>query len=154
MASIPLSVSYCQIAVFESSLERPFNVWTDKHVKQGFAWRPESVSFRTVEEAGRHVIDIVIGDVGLSADAARIIQVPFEVPPSGSIEVASISDSVSQILPPGRYALRFECFPSTRDVGPRVRLVFMKINDLLFAIVRADADLAAVDDLLLTASPA
>lgn len=81
VATITLDVSYAQIAVCGSSLESPFNEWTDKHVAQGFAWRPGRVSFRTLEESGRQMVTIVVAEpVGpVRPDAVRVIDVPFEV---------------------------------------------------------------------------
>jgi Competence protein J (ComJ) len=86
-----LSVSYSQIAVFDSAVAQPFSMWTERHVNQGFAWRDGSVSFQTIAGGGRHLVEVAVvsRDMELSSDAARIIQVPFEIPASSSIEVAS-----------------------------------------------------------------
>ena len=42
-----LDVSYGQVGVFWAILAKPFNDWSEAHVRQGFAWRPGSVSFKT-----------------------------------------------------------------------------------------------------------
>ena len=154
--SFPLNVSYSQVAVFDSDLALPFSMWTDRHANQGFAWRPGSVSFRTIEEGERYLLELAVhsGDVELSSDAARIIQVPFEVPASGSIEVASITDSMPLELPSGVYALRFECFRQESGSEPRIKLVFIRSDDPKFEVLRADAALSLTGELLLTASPA
>ena len=52
MATFLVEISHAQLAVFDSTLTAPFNDWTDDHVKQGFAWRPGSVSFMTLDTAG------------------------------------------------------------------------------------------------------
>ena len=155
-ASFFLDVSYSQVAVFDSALEHPFNLWTERHVRQGFAWRPGSVSFATLEEAGQHTvdIDIVSDDVPLSPEAIRIIQTPFEVPQSGSIEIASISDNVPLQLASGAYVLRFEDFPARDGCQPRIRFVFVRSEKPSFKILRADPELSAGSDLLLSATPA
>jgi hypothetical protein len=155
-AFFSLSVSYSQVAVFDRALEHPFNLWTERHVKQGFSWRPGSVSFATLDEAGQHdvEIDVVSDDVALSPGAVRIIQTPFEVPQSGSIEIASISESIPLSLASGPYLLRFEYFLATGDLKPRVRFVFMRNEIAAFRIMRADPELTARDDLLLSAEPA
>jgi hypothetical protein len=147
--SFPLVVSHSQIVVFDSSLENPFNDWTDEHVRQGFAWRPGSVSFATLEGGGGHVVGIVVGESEPLPQAMRIIQVPFEVSSSGSIKVASIADNRLVSIPAGVYQLRFECCPREQ-----VRLVFTKSESPSFEIVRADAELSATKNLVLTASPA
>lgn len=155
VASFPLSVSYSQIAVFDARLERPFNAWTERHVRQGFSWRPGSVSFATVEEAGRHAIEVDFApeDADLPLEAIRIIQTPFIVPRNGSIEVASISDSVSLNLPSGNYALRFEYFPPVAGFPPRILFLFIKTENPSFKILRADPGLSAGEELLISASP-
>ena len=155
-ADKPISVSYSQLAVFDHSLERPFNVWTDRHVAQGFAWRPGSVAFRTIEESGRHLVSIRVDSqrVVSKSNANRIIDVPFVVPRNGKVEIGSISDSVSIEITPGIYQMRFECYEGVVDENPRIRLSFAKSNNPRFELVRADKEINLGADLLLTASPA
>ncbi len=150
--SFLLDVSHSQVAVFDSGLEEPFNGWTERHVNQGFSWRPGSVSFVTIEEAGRHSVslDVVSGNVGVSPEAIRVIQTPFEVRQTGAIEVASVSDSIPFSLPPGTYALRFEYFCASAVSDPGIRFTFIKTDSPSFKILRADSDLSVgADDLLL-----
>ncbi|ALV28013.1 competence protein ComJ [Pannonibacter phragmitetus] len=99
---IRFEVSYRQLSVFASSLSQPFNDWTDQHVAQGFAWRPGSVSFRTMSEVGTHIVDVEVVDRlnAVHPDTLRAIEVPFEVPPDGEIEIGSISETVPLTLPP------------------------------------------------------
>jgi hypothetical protein len=151
-----ISVSYSQLAVFDRSLERPFNEWTDRHVAQGFSWRPGSVAFRTIEEAGQHLVTVRLEteESDPAPDAIRVIDVPFEVPPSGAIEIGSISDSVSLELPSESYQLRFECYEHANSATPRVRLLFYRNGNPRFDILRADSELNPGTDLLLIASPA
>jgi Competence protein J (ComJ) len=146
-----LSVSYSQIAVFDGGLKNPFNSWTEAHVKQGFAWRPGSVSFATLEGGGCHHVEVLAERAEMSPQAIRAIQVPFEVPANGSIEIASIADSVPVRMPAGTYQLRFECFGLA---PPKVRFVFLRSDSPSFEILRADAELSAIGDLVVTASPA
>jgi hypothetical protein len=155
-ASFSLFISYAQVAVFDNALEHPFNIWTERHTRQGFSWRPGSVSFATLLDVGQHPveIDIAINDVAMSRDAIRVVQTPFDVPQSGLIEVASISESVPLDLDPGRYLLRFEYFLQAGGVQPKIRFVFIRNANASFEIVRADPQLTAGDDLLLSAEPA
>ena len=143
-STINLDVSYSQLAVFASALTNPFNDWADKHVAQGFAWRPGSVSFRTLVEAGQHCIEIEIADhVGpLDSHAVRVIEVPFEVPDDGAIEVGSISDSLTLSVPPGIYLLRCEFCGPIGTTDEFVHLVFAKKDFPRFAVVRADESLS------------
>jgi Competence protein J (ComJ) len=151
-----ISVSYSQLAVFDHSLERPFNEWTDRHVAQGFAWRPGSVSFCTVEESAQYFVMVRLGDHERDPepDAIRVIDVPFDVPHEGRIEIGSISDSVPLVLPSGSYQLRFECHRRTNDSGPTVYLSFVRDDNPQFQVIRTDLRLDPDADLLLSASPA
>ena len=154
--TVGLEVSYGQLAVFASSLKQPFNDWTDQHVSQGFAWRPGSVSFRTMVEAGRHSIEIEVANhVGdIHADVVRVIEVPFESPADGAVEVGSIAETVPLSLPPGSFLLRCEFLQPAGGAGERVRLTFAKKDAPRFAVVRADPELSASGELLTTAQPA
>lgn len=153
---ISFEVQYAQIAVFASSLLQPFNDWSDRHVAQGFAWRPGSVSFRSVAEEGRHSVEIeVTDDVGpVDPESLRVVDVPFDVPDDGSIEVGSVSNTVSLSLPAGAYQLRCEFMRPVGASDERVRLTFAKSDAAHFAVLRADADLSICAELLTTAEPA
>jgi hypothetical protein len=148
--SLTLFISHSQLVVCDPSLERPFNFWTDRHVAQGFAWRPGSVSFGTIDEGGLHSIDVLLTHsyVDISPLAIRAIEVPFRVPFEESVEIASV-DSQRLQIPSSLYALRFECLQ-----GRKLKFVFMKIDNPKFRIVRSDAELRPAGDLLLTADPA
>lgn len=154
--TIRFEVSYSQLAVFASSLSQPFNDWTDQHVAQGFAWRPGSVSFRTMSESGTHLVDIEVVDRlnAVHPDAVRAVEVPFEVPADGEIEIGSIAETVPLTLPAGSFVLRCEFLRSPGEGGDRVRLIFAKLEAPRFAVVRADQELAVGKELLTTAEPA
>jgi len=154
--TVDLEVSYGQLAVFASSLKQPFNDWTDQHVLQGFAWRPGSVSFRSMVVAGRHSIEIDVADhVGaVHADAVRVVEVPFEIPADGAVDVGSIAETVPLSLPAGSFLLRCEFLHTADATGERVRLTFAKKDTPRFAVVRADPELSVSGELLMTAQPA
>ncbi len=155
MASFTLEISYAQLAIFDSSLAEPFNDWTDAHVRQGFAWRPGSVSFRTLESAGAITVEIFRSrtlDITASR-AVRIIAVPFTVPLSGAIEVASISSGVSLELPPGDYVLTYE-HGTANESGMWANLYFERVpGEVPPRIVRADPALDPPAPLVMTARP-
>lgn len=154
--TIRFEVSYSQLAVFASALSQPFNDWTDHHVAQGFAWRPGSVSFRTMSEAGTHLVDIEVVDRlgAVHPGAVRAVEVPFEVPADGAIEIGSIAETVPLTLSAGSFVLRCEFLQSPGEAGDRVRLTFSKEDAARFAVVRADPELAVSSELLITAEPA
>jgi len=156
MTEFRLFVSHAQIAVFHSDLQNPFNDWTDQHVAQGFSWRPGSVSFRSLAESGVHSISVEVVDrlEPPGANALRAVEVPFEVPESGRIEVSSISDTMQLSLTPGAYLLRCEFLTAGQDEEGRVSLKFSRGDAAHFAISRTDSTLKAASELLTTAEPA
>jgi len=151
-----VEVSYGQFAVFASSLTDPFNDWTDRHVAQGFAWRPGSVSFRTIVEGAQHSVDVEVVDalIPLHPEAVRVFEVPFEVPSDGAIEIGSVGETVLITLAPELYLLRCEFLTPTANGVGRVRLVFARRESARFAVVRADPAICAEGELLTTAEAA
>ncbi|HEV2681802.1 MAG TPA: competence protein ComJ [Rhodanobacter sp.] len=125
--SYKLYVSFCQFAIFASHLDQPFNDWNDHQISQGFAWRRNSVSFRTLVEDGVHLIKVALKDEmpPVAEDAIRTIEVPFESPSDGNIELASISDSVAVSLPSGKYMLRCEFFGQISGDENIIRVTFV-----------------------------
>jgi hypothetical protein len=153
---IAVKVSCGQLAVFERAIQIPFNGWTEKHVAQGFAWRSGSVSFRTLVESGLHDIEIVTTDhcAAVGNESVRVIDVPFEVPANGAIEIGSIADTAPVTLSAGTYRLRCEFLRATKASLERVRLIFANKDEPRFSIVRADDSLSIDGDLLVSARPA
>jgi hypothetical protein len=156
MAAFSLEVSYAQLAVFDATLVAPFNDWSHDHVNQGFAWRPGSVSFRTLNTAGSVLIEVFRSrslDEGRST-AERIVAVPFSVPERGDIEVASIAGGVALELPPGEYELTFE-HGQRPGSGMWANLYFKSVAaPVAPRVIRADAELNPPAVLVMTAQPA
>lgn len=153
--SIPISASYNQIAVFASGLENPFNDWQEQHVAQGFSWRENSVSFRTLNEFGLCSIEICISEWHpCSDDAIRAIRVPFSVPADGKIDIGSIGDSVHFSIAPGAYALLFQILEVRPDGTEVIRLSFSKSEPLDFAIIKADEQITISGPLCITSQAA
>jgi len=55
-------LSYSQFCVFLSSLDQPYNDWSDRSYAQGFAWRLGSASFRALIDEGDHIISVFINE--------------------------------------------------------------------------------------------
>jgi len=62
------------------------------------------VSFRTYMSGADFITVRVAQELEEARDALRVIQVPFRVPQSGVVEIASITDGQLVHLPPGAYA--------------------------------------------------
>ena len=156
VAQFEFELSYGQLAVFAGCLERPFNDWTTKHVSQGFAWRPNSVSFRSLVETGKHAVALSLQErVGaLHPDTVRAIDVPFDAPEDGAIEIGSIAETFPISLSPGRFLLRCEFLASENLSVRQVRLTFASQDVPHFAVVLADAELSDYENLETTAEAA
>ena len=103
-----ITLSYNQLCVFDPSLERPYNDWNAAQTAQGFSWRPGSVSFVTDAADALVTIDVERAlEAPQMGRASTLIRVPFDVPPSGLVEVGSIMSGVEVSLPAGSYALYF-----------------------------------------------
>ncbi|WP_421696614.1 competence protein ComJ [Aestuariivirga sp.] len=154
--SLRFEVSFGQLAVFAGALSQPFNDWTNQHVEQGFSWREGSVSFRTISEAGELfvVVNVVDQLENVNPSAIRIIEVPFEVPKDGTIEIGSITETVPVSIPSGPYLLRCEFMKANADDTEWAQLTFAKDHVPHFLIVLADPDITARGELLTTARPA
>lgn len=94
---------------------------------QGFSWRPGSACFGTPGEEGHHLIELEVSvqPIEVSAAAIRVIEVPFDVPTDGNIEIASISSSTPISLAAGAYTLLRELFGRDQNEVFPVRLIFM-----------------------------
>ena len=144
--------SHSQIAVFQSGIENPFNDWEDVHVNQGFAWRPGSVSFATLEEGG--TIDVeVLARKAWSEDsrAVRVIRVPFLVSAMG-VEIASIIKGQTIDIPSGRHSLYYET--GKEDDYLWCRFTFVQDKQSVPEIIKADSGLKPPKRLSMEARPA
>jgi len=127
---------------------------------QGFAWRPGSVSFRTLIDGGACMTTLETkSELTLRSETLRAIQVPFTVPRKslfrrvGRIEVGSIFDTKQLEIAAGDYCLVFETGLTGEDqmwcgfsLMPQVAAAA--------AILRNDGLLSPPDSLLMEAEPA
>jgi hypothetical protein len=106
--NVQLRLAWSQISVFDANLSDPFNGWNEIHLRQGFAWRVGSVSFKTPLRHG--TIDVKI-DMPMNPlvqpDASRAIIVPFTTW-AGLVEISTIESRELIEIPPGRYALLYQ----------------------------------------------
>ena len=148
-------VSYFQIAVFDSRLDRCFNDWREEHVQQGFSWRPGSVSFGTLDIVSMSIEVRLAETCHLRADTVRAVRVPFSVDQRARIEVAATGFERRIDIPPGEYALTFE--HGIDKTGDKMWCTFTFVPDPASepAILVADPELSnPPDPLLMEADPA
>jgi len=147
-------ISYSQLCVFVSSLDQPFNDWSDRNFSQGFSWRPGSVSFRALEDAGNHDIHLYINEQISKVDTKciRAFQVPFEAS-DNEIEIGSISSSKLIQIKPGHYSLQVEFYEARGDCLPVV-IVRLNTGDADFLILQSDQEIIADGEFDLLAHPA
>ncbi len=148
-------VMYSQIAVFDPSMDSPFNDWAEPHVAQGFAWRPTSVSFGTLFEGGGVEVELRRSeDLQVKPETVRAIRVPFTVTRSGKVQVTSVTgDGPVLDVGPGQNDLLFETglLPS-KEMWCRFTLT--PSSGRSAAILRQDTELHPRWPLLMEAKPA
>jgi hypothetical protein len=155
MVDCEIGISYSQIAAFDPAMDKPFNDWSDQHVAQGFAWRPGSVSFGTLESGGKAHVSVrllVEESFQPKEDAARAIQVPFTVSLKNEVEIASIASGQRLEIPSGEYCLIFET--GLRRDQMWCWFTFKKQVDAVPRILRADDELTPPEQFVMTAEPA
>ncbi|MDR6873282.1 hypothetical protein J2Y55_004306 [Bosea sp. BE125] len=112
MLEFPLTVLYTQIIAFRTNLPRPGLLWSDDHVAQGFAWRPETVAFGVPDHDGAcllHVEALAL-PYQLPPEALWALSVPFEVS-TGRVSVGTVLNTHDFELPIGSYSLIFDVLP-------------------------------------------
>jgi len=151
-----LYVSYSQIVVFDHELEKPFSMWTNQHVFQGFVWRSDSVSFRTPAEDGKYFVQVLVGNIKscLSELSKDRIYVPFKVPSHERVEIGSISDSFIFKIPSNSYQLCCEFHNNSEGKNPKIKFIFEETEETFFFVERFDKCNLHQNDLLLTGVPA
>jgi len=148
-----LGILYSTIAVIQP--KENLNDWNDIHVNQGFSWRVTSVSFGTLSDEPECEVNVNISDkVIINENAIRVIAVPFLVGSDG-IEVISIADSQPIDIEEGMYELVFSSIPATENNGiDKYEFIFIKNNNPIPKIIKADEGINPPEELLMEAYPA
>jgi hypothetical protein len=171
LASFELSALYNQVAIFDPSIEFPFNDWLPQHAAQGFTWRRGSVSFGTLNQSSQTTIEVwLTNEINIQENTVRAILVPFFVGPSSSIAVQSVVDppgSNTVSISEGEYTLVFETgfreeLRNDPDYQGRLsvllptwcRFTFIPQESAQPKILRADERLSPTYPLLMQADPA
>lgn len=154
-----ITISYSQLAVFNTKVKHPFPDWKRDHVGQGFAWMDGSVSFGTLSDSTCEVLVRTADEVEENTDAIRSIVVPFSVRDE-TVSVASVmSVELRYEVPRDRYELVFHAIPleGVSDSGlyrVRYELVFVRSDSPQARILKQDTELFPPDPLVMEAEPA
>lgn len=125
--SCSLDLCYRQFYIFRKGLKNPFNEWNEKHVEQGFSFRPESIGIMTISESGILHID-VLQDAVICDNAKRILEFKFTVP-NNYVEIATVTASCFYKIKCGDYKVRIQ-LSSQREGEDLCRISFLPIaND-------------------------
>ncbi len=145
-------VSCNQICVYDPDLDEPFNDWSAAHVRQGFSWRPGSVSFAAAENVETDIDIARCVSLSLDARSMRAIAVPFTVPAHGRVVVGSVGDEREADVGPATYELVFEL--GWCDGSQWCRLSFVPNPQPSARILKADPEITKTVDLVMDAQPA
>lgn len=151
--NVQLRLAWSQISVFDANLSDPFNGWNEKHLRQGFAWRAGSVSFRTPLREG--TIDVCINlpmTPLVRHEATQAIIVPFTTW-AGLVEISTIDSRELIEIPPGRYALLYQHGTDGESSWCSIDFIPSAFQPVEPAVLRCD-DGAIPTDLLMEAEPA
>ena len=147
-------ISWYQVVVHDEAAGDGYNGWLPEHVRQGFSWRPGSVSFATLDNSIMQCTVALASHPTMHADARRAFSVPFKVSSASSLYVAASLDRWNIRLPAGDYALYFQHGVSIPDHRLWGELVFVPEPNAVARVLVADAELNPPDPLLLSAQPA
>ena len=152
--SLKVYLSHSQLCVFLSSLPQPFNDWSDRSFTQGFAWRPGSVSFRTVEGEADHKINFFVDEIvpNLPVDTVRAFRVPFDAQ-DGKIEIAGVCDTIPLDVRACNYILQVEMLALKPGHMPEIN-VRLNEGKVGFYILKADEEITVNEPFDLNAIPA
>ncbi|HEY9639053.1 MAG TPA: competence protein ComJ, partial [Coleofasciculaceae cyanobacterium] len=112
-ASFQIGLSQNLISIFEPSLEYPLNDWLPENNVQGFSWRPQSVSFKTLGHGSNLDAEIWMANKinPLLEKTVRAILVPFSVSSSNIVAIEDApgpSNEHTISICEGEYTLIFE----------------------------------------------
>jgi hypothetical protein len=126
LARFDLDLALRHMNLFIEDRDDLGDVFVDEELRQGFAWRPTSLTFFVFEECEitSHVeAEFCLDDRERpSTRAERVIKVPFTLPPSDRLIVMDVRDSGSEYLdlPPGDYCVTVELGHSGNGAAPSV----------------------------------
>jgi hypothetical protein len=147
--------SYHQVVVFDDSESVPGSLWNDEHWNQGFARREKTVSFSTLEQAGKATLKVLLGWPDDLQTAERVVAVPLQVP-SGTLHIEGPEEyptSRAVSVEPGIYMVALA--QRTDETGRLTFELFLdKRTENRSRILKADGALNPAEPLLETAEPA
>lgn len=147
--------SYNQVVVFDDSESAPGSLWNDEHWSQGFARREKTVSFATLEQAGKASVKVLLGWPNDLRSAARVIAVPLQVP-SGTLHIEGPEEYPAfraVNVKPGTYMVALA--QKSDGAGNLTFELFLdKRTEERSRILKADDALNPPENLMETAEPA
>lgn len=146
-------VSWYQIIVHDERLAG-YNAWLPGHVHQGFAWRPGSVSFGTLDIVDMRIEVRLATRVVVRPDAKRVIRVPFLVASESRLCVVASLTRHAIAIPEGSYALVYEHGVNAPSRALWCALTFVREPVPTPAVLLSDAELDPCDPLIMSAEPA
>ena len=150
-------ILYHQLIVCDPTAAPVPNDWQERHVAQGFSWRPGTVSFSTLGDLGTLRAEVLVGgELVVGPEAVRATVVPFAVSRPGLVQLSDTANEETTRVGRGEYARLCEMGYSSKRRGQEAewcRLTFVPGGNVQPEILRADAELSPQYPLLMEADP-
>lgn len=149
MKNMEIQFSFNQFLVYDSSVSMPGCLWTDTHIRQGFARRESVVCFGTILEFGKASLSVYLEPYPKEMNHDRAISTPFKSP-TGKILIEGPEESNTNRyieLEPGFYNLT--AAQKVVDYCEEIELFFEKVIEpnSHSMIIIADDELDPPDEL-------
>jgi len=125
-----LQFSYNQFVVYDGSVSMPGCIWTDLHVRQGFARRESVVCFGTILEFGKAHLTVFFGPYAENRKHQRAISTPFDSP-TGKVLIEGPEESETNRfveIAPGHYRVTAAQLVADDD-REEIELYFEKVSE-------------------------
>lgn len=149
---------YSVIALYDFGLDKdPVTSWTDRHVRQGFSWSPQSVSFGLLSDIGEIHIEVYVENelIRFRDDCLRSIITPFELKKSNKVVFSDLGNDEVIEMKKENYQVMFSTgWIDRSDDSQWVEFCFVASHEMKFEIPIIDDALSPEYPLLTDAPPA
>lgn len=149
---------YSVIALYDFSLDKdPVTSWAERHVRQGFSWRSQSVSFGLLSDIGEIYVEVYLEKelIRFRDDCLRSIITPFDLK-KGNMTIFSdlVNDEVVEMKNDNYQVMFSTGWVEKSDDSQWVEFCFVRSHEIKFEIPIIDDALSPEYPLLTHTTPA